>query len=143
MKKYVLDKVLVPVFGLGILFAGYALDVWSRKTMILVLVYLSAGFCILYWRVLILPLDLIFGKRRAQGFFLEMAKSERAEWNPKKSICTWRFVIDNKPCNLVVPRISSAEELEAMKTPPDNQLIWITYYRFSHLLLGFDETNDE
>lgn len=138
MKKYIFDHLLVSLIGLGII-----IYLWLHQIPVLTFIFelmtvLSwIGLC---WRVLILPLDLFHGKVEKTVYF--SGQSQIKEYETFKRYCfKWKFYYGrNQTISLLVPASVKKDELELIQCPKKDVPIRITYYRFSKILIKWEQT---
>lgn len=137
MKKYIIDQLTLPVFSLiVILVAVICFDSVAFVVIALIMLVLS---CILCYRILLLPLDLIYGKCEADVKFSRQFVLMHYHTDPKLNVCIWRFYKSKKKLDLVNPFLKKRDEIVFSKTPPKDQTIKIYYYKYSKILCSWTE----
>ena len=137
MKKYIVDRLLFLMVGIGII-----IYIWFYQIPVFTFIFgfmavLSwVGLC---WRILILPLDLVHGKVEKTVYF--SSQSQIQEYESFRRYCfVWNFHYgSNQKISLLVPVSIKKEELDLIEYPKKNVPIKVTYYRYSKILIHWEE----
>lgn len=136
MRKYIIDRVLFALVGLWIILHlpqayGPIFTVISESIVIVSLGYLCR-------RLWVLPLDLITGKNEKIVHFCGLVNICEYEFSRKRCCCLWKFQDNNKTFKLLNPVSAEREKILAMKQPPKDRKIKITYFRYSKILCSWE-----
>ena len=137
MKKYIIDRLIFLLAGIGIMigipfFCGSIFTIFFETMTVLAWI----GLC---WRMIILPLDLLCGKEEKTVYFSRQQQIEKYEFF-KKYCFEWAFHYDgNKKITLLVPISVKKEEIASIQCPKKDVPVKITYYRFSKILIDWDQ----
>lgn len=137
MKKYIVDKLLFLLTGIGIMIA---IPFFCGPIFTIIFETITAlswiGLC---WRILVLPLDLLCGKEEKTVYFSRQQDLEEYEFF-KRNCFEWVFHYGgNQKITLLVPVSIKKENLASIKCPKKNAPIKITYYRFSKILIDWEQ----
>ena len=142
MKKYIADKLILIILGIAfILYFSYTFKFIIALLLDIAIIVLWGLLC---KDVLLLPLDVILGKKCKQVYFSSQADVVSYEFFKRYAV-TWNFRFGEKDLiRLLYPISVTKEELSSIKKPLNDQKVIIEYYRFSKILLGWKsvETND-
>ena len=136
MKRFLIDRLLFLMAGIIIMvLIPY---VWKHDFMwpFEILVALSWGY--LCRRILLLPLDLFFGKITQSAYFSCPCGNEYLEFISGSYCYIWKFYYgDNKTLKLLIPSIVSRNTEDKPIFPQKDRKLAITYFRFSKVLLSW------
>ena len=139
MKKYIIDKLLFLLAGIGIMvaipyFCGPVFTIIFETITVLSWI----GLC---WRVIVLPLDFLRGKEIKTVYFSRQQQLEGYELF-KRYCFEWVFHYGgDQKITLFVPASAKKEELTSIECPKKDVPIRITYYRFSKILIDWERVN--
>ena len=139
VKKYIIDQMIQLVFFgvVGVVFYHTTSDILWVMLAIEVLIVCSCSY--LLRRVLVFPLDLLFGCIEKDVFFSQICNIEKYEFFKSKCYCEWYFYFASKSTlTLLVPVCQTREEILQMDTPSTNQKVRIRYYRYSKILHSWE-----
>lgn len=141
MKKYIVDQLSLPVAA----FLSFLISVFCiHRTVVCVVTALFLMLsCILCYRVLVLPLDLICGKQKACVQFSRQYVSAKYYTEPKAAVCTWCFYEVNKKTDLINPYLIQAMPSDDERFPPKDKEIIIYYYKYSKLFCFWEPVVEE
>ena len=141
MKKYFLDQLLF--LTIGIVMAIIIPFLWDSKMVTILEIVVILSWTYLCRRILILPIDFIVGKLTKTVYFSALCRVEPYEFYKGKYCCKWKFYYgSNKTLTLLVPVALTREELSTMPKPDNSAKVRITYFRFSKILLDWDQSGD-
>ena len=141
MKKYIIDRLVLLALGICFMIytpysAGPIFTIIGEITLIL-------SFGILCHRVLLLPLDLIVGKKQAVVYFGYQYCVEDGEMITRKHFVEWKFYYgSNQKICLLAPYAIPKDTLMHPTTPARDQKVKITYYRYSKILCHWEPADD-
>lgn len=136
MKKFLIDQVLFLIAGIGIMICIPLLCGPIFTIVFEVVVAISWGY--LCRRILLVPLDLFYGKVMRNGYFATQLCTFDCEFYKGVHCPEWKFFYENKPLVLLVPMATTIEEIRKIECPPKNVKLRITYFRFSKILLSYE-----
>lgn len=140
MGKYIIDQMIFAVVGVGIIMYTPQMCSPIFTIWVEILVALSWGY--LCRRLLLLPFDLIIGRKTKIVYFSRQTQTflDYYEFFRGKYYCYWRFYYNkNSMMELLVPIAATKEEILAMKLPLVNRKVEINYYQFSKILCAWKE----
>ena len=137
MKKYIVDQLIFLLAGIGIMIT---IPFFCGPIFTMIFEAITAlswiGLC---WRIIVLPLDLLREKEEKTVYFSKQQQFERYE-TFKRYCFEWVFHYGgNQKITLLVPASVKKEELKAIECPKKNVPIKITYYRFSKILIDWEQ----
>lgn len=141
MKKYIIDRLVLLALGICFMIytpysAGPIFTIIGEITLIL-------SFGILCHRVLLLPLDLIVGKKQAVVYFSYQYCVEDGEMITRKHFVEWKFYYgSNQKICLLAPYAIPEGGILHLTTPARDQKVKITYYRYSKILCHWEPADD-
>lgn len=136
MKKFLIDQVLFLIVGIGIMICIPLLCGPIFTAVFEVVVAISWGY--LCRRILLVPLDLLYGKAMRDGYFVTQFCTYACEFYKGVHYPEWEFLYENKSLVLLVPMAVAIEEIHKIECPPKNVKLRITYFRFSKILLSYE-----
>ncbi|MGN0492058.1 MAG: hypothetical protein ACI4F7_00265 [Acutalibacteraceae bacterium] len=136
MKKYLIDQAMFLIAGIGAMICIPFLCGPIFTFVFEVLVAISWGY--LCRRVLLLPLDLLFGKVTDNAYFATQLGLADYEFHKGKHCPEWKFTCGNKTLILLVPMAATKEAIMELKQPKKDEKLKITYFRFSKILLSYE-----
>lgn len=135
MKLYLFDRALYLLAGVLILIVSFIFFPPILAVIVGVLVFAFWG--IICYRLVLLPVDLAFGRKTELLYFSTQLCLEELEFFKKKYICSWKFH-NNKNLILIVPLSYSKEQIAQIIYPPHDRLLRVTYYPLSKILISYD-----
>lgn len=134
MKRFFLDQILMLLIGVGLICVNF---VFHLGYTVLTVIF-AAVVIYLCRRILLLPLDLCFGRTEQSGFCMGRT-AERCDVFSRNYYFHFQFNVTNRQKHgrrlwLILPIALPEKELRLMETPPENKMVTVVYYRFSHLL---------
>ena len=146
MKYFLMDKALEFLLVL-------ALDIWylihitnhlqdlPLYGFIILLIFgllLLVGIGYLCRKLLLFPVDLLFGKMTQIAFFYHGCLQDDYEFFRK--VCCFNYVFGNGKENisLIFPTTCPVSEKDNIDDPPKNKRLIISYYRFSKILISWE-----
>ena len=138
MKKYILDQigVLAIAVGLACIFPRMCRYHFWPTFVLEVMLLPSSGY--LCRRILVLPLDIVIGKRMKVVYFSRVCNVENYEFFPKRYHCEWRFYSSEGTLKVLVPVALSKEEIQSMHRPKADQKVKVCYYPYSKILCSWE-----
>ncbi|MCH5278423.1 MAG: hypothetical protein J1E60_01390 [Christensenellaceae bacterium] len=136
MLIYLLDQALLLIVGVGIIIG--IPHFWGPvMTLILEsLTILSWGY--LCRRILLLPIDLLCGRRAKQVHLVSQQVIDDYEFFRRRCSVEWKLYFGSKGKMFVlVPASAKRKEIDLIKRSQKDEYISITYYRFSKILLDW------
>lgn len=140
MRKFLIDQtqLLIPHIFIGV---ALLLGAWFSDDFRVELIMLTSGvvvifsMCIRCKYLLLLPLDMLIGKKTDVVYFSKVCGGINLEFN-KELICPeWCFYCcADKKMQLLLPVSLPKDKLKAMIIPAKDQKLSITYYKLSGLL---------
>ena len=141
MKKYIIDRLVLLAWGIWAMIytpnrAGPIFTIIGEMMAIFIIVV----FC---HRILLLPLDLIVGKKQAVVYFSLNYWGAGGETITRKQFAEWKFYYgSNQQIRLLVPYAVPEGKILDLTTPARNQKVKITYYRYSKILCHWEPADD-
>ncbi len=139
MRKYLIDQVLFLIAGIGIMICIPFLCGPIFTFVFEIAVAISWGY--LCRRVLLFPLDLLFGKVTSNVYFATQLGLVDYEFRKGRHCPEWKFTSGNKTLVLLVPMAATLEEILKLEQPKKDEKLRITYFRFSKILLDISFLN--
>ena len=143
MKKYIVDKLLMSLFGVGIIVGASVPGVFGPISALVIKAIAVLVFGSLSWQALVLPLDIIIGEEKKSVCFSTVNLVEQYEFFRRLYCCTWRFYEANNVIDLIVPASLPKAGVMSMECPPKDEKIEIRYYHFSKILIGWDKVKEK
>lgn len=137
MRKYLVDQLLFLIAWIGIMICIPLLCGPIFTFILETMVAISWGY--LCRRILLLPFDLLFGKVTRSVYFASQACIDDCEFYINRHCPEWRFYYENKTLILLIPMVATMEVICKRERPKTNAKLSITYFRFSKILLGYDQ----
>lgn len=140
MIKFIIDKIL---YIMGYTIIGIAGGIALKKSIMSV-VLLEAGFILgmIYFGYILIPLDIVIGKKTECVRFLSLNHFCNDEVFKHTFYRELRFIKnDDTKLFLKVPESLEEEETEKVEYPPERIKLEVSYYRFSKILIGWKEVN--
>lgn len=139
MRKYLIDQIIFLIVGIGIMIC---LPHFCGPIFTLVFEVMAALSCGYLCRsVLLLPLDLLYGKVTHDAYFANQCGIENYEFYKGKYCIELKFYYgNNQTLMLLAPDVTPEEKLCSMKLPDKDKKLIITYFRFSKILLNWEYT---
>lgn len=109
--------------------------IWFTIILECVLIFTWGILC---RRVIVLPLDILKGKKEEIYYFTRMCNVENYEFFRKKYYCEWHLRSSQKSITILVPVCLSEEDIFECEKPTVNQKIKIKYYSFSKILCSWE-----
>ena len=137
MKKLLIDQALFLVISIVILmciplFCGPIISLLFEFSGMLCSGYLCR-------RILLLPIDLIWGYVSREVYYSSQCGIEDLEFFRNTNYPVWKFCLgNNQTLTLLVPASFRLDEINTITFPPKKKKIRITYFRFSKILLKWD-----
>lgn len=136
MKRFLIDRLLFLMAGIVIMVLIPL--IWNSDFALLleILVILSWGY--LCRRILLLPLDLLFGKVTQSVYFAGQCGIEDLELIRGVHCYIWKFYYeDNKTLKLLVPFVVSRNTGNKPILPQKDGKLEVTYFRLSKILFSW------
>lgn len=138
MKKYLLDQIGTMTI---ILVLATALHFSTKNHKVLAMV-LDVGLLIPYGylcrRMLLLPLDLLFGKKTEILYFSRMSNIQEYELFSNQCCCLWQFYSSTGTVKLLVPASVPYSKILELDKPKTDQKVRICYYPYSKILYSWE-----
>ena len=141
MKKYIVDQLSLPIAAF-LSFLVSVLCIHRGAVYVVTAVFLILS-CVLCYRVLVLPLDLICGKQKACVQFSRQYVSAKYHTEPKLVVCTWCFHDLNKKIDLINPYLTQPMASDDVRFPPKDKEIIIYYYKYSKLFCFWEPIDEK
>ena len=136
MRKYIIDQVMFLAAGIGIMIC--IPHICGPKITLLLEALTAISWGYLCRRILLLPMDILCGKVTQNVYFSAQMCLEDLEFFKRKYCPEWKFVYQNKTLLLLVPIAADMDELQKIEQPRKDEIIRITYFRFSKILLSYE-----
>lgn len=138
IKKLIIDQVLILAAFIAFMTAFRIL--WGPVNAV-VLGIVSILPCVyLCRRILLLPLDLISGEVSQTAYFAVQQGSESLKFFKGTAYWEWKFYFgDHQILLLLVPVAAEGKEEFKIVQPPKDAKLKITYFRFSKILLEWEQ----
>ena len=142
MKKIVIDKLLILAFC-WLLAVVYCV-IFPNPTSTILSICLCISSIVFSFRVLLMPIDYLFGKVTETAYFSATTGRKWIESFPKSYCVEWKFYSGkNRTLILLNPEVHSFENIFDCPTPPKDKKVKITYLRLSRFLLCWSEENED
>lgn len=137
MRKYLIDQIIFLIVGIGVMIC---LPRFCGPILTLVFEVMAApSWVFLCRRILLLPLDLLYGKVTHNAYFATQCGIEYYEFYKGKYCIELKFYYGkNQTLMLLASDATPEEELCSMKLPDKDKKLIITYFRFSKILLDWE-----
>lgn len=137
MKRYVLDQLFVACVGIVAVIVIPQLFELQVAIFLEVVVLLIYGY--LCRRLILLPYDILHGKKNMTVYYGSQVCVENYEFFSKTHCVIWKFYFGcNEKIQLLVPDAVSKDG-HIIKHPPDkNQRVKITYYKQSRIMCKWE-----
>ena len=134
MREYIFDQILVLIIGLCVV---CLLPTFCGPIFTLVF-EMIAVFC--WWmlckRVLLLPLDLILGKKVDLLYFSNYQNVDKLELFRNKYYFEWKFYThDKQSVVLINPHVFPEENIHSQQSLAEDKLLEVHYYRLSKIMV--------
>lgn len=142
MKKFLIDIglfLLIQVILIFIIpFLGFKSYAFGIVVIILFELMLLVGVCIIGKPLFLFPIDLSKGKITQKCYFDSCLAVREYNMLRKGCVCLLCFTNVGETINLWFPSSRKIKELTDNDLPPVNQLLTITYYPYSKILLSWE-----
>lgn len=136
MKKFLIDQALFLILGIAIMISIPYFCGPIFTFLFEILVILFWGF--LCRRLILIPIDFVAGRVTRAVYFATQCGIDEYEFHKGRFFCEWKFYYgSNQTLYLLVPICATKEDLAKMSLPKQDEKIWITYFRFSKILLNW------
>jgi len=138
MKQYVKDQIgVLVIISILVLFLFLVSrqQFWPLFILGLALMVTYGYLC---RRVLLLPLDLLVGKKTETLYFSRMCNINNYELFSEDYYCEWRFYSSKGTVKVLVPVAMSMEESQNMDRPRTDQRVRVCYYKHSKILVSWE-----
>lgn len=138
MKKFIIDQILFLATGIAAMislpfFCGPFFTLFFEIVCLICLGYLCR-------RILLLPLDLISGKVSQTAYFACHGLGESLDFYKNTAYWEWKFYFGNdQRLILLAPIAATKKEDYKIVQPPKDVKLKITYFRFSKILLEWEQ----
>lgn len=134
MKNYFLDRLLLMnLLILGCVLSWIVFPAPEALSSSIILFVCLVIFC---KRILLVPVDLLAGKRTKIVYFSTVLGGEQLRFNSKYHCSLWKFYYGSKSTIVLLNRdVKRNYDVFGCKTPPQNKKIKITYWKYSGILL--------
>ncbi len=139
MKKYILDKIIVLLFGL---FSSIFLFVYIHGPwfiMVPITAFIVYIFVKLSRNVALIPIDCILGVREGYMFFVSCVNRYDNEIFYETYYREFKFIYGgNDKLFLIIPEALSIEESYKSELPPIKTKLKVRYYKLSKVLISWE-----
>ena len=141
MKKYIIDRLVLLAWGIwAMIYTPYRAGPIFTIIGEMMAIFIIVVFC---HRILLLPLDLIVGKKQAVVYFSYQYCVEDGEMITRKHFVEWKFYYgSNQKICLLAPYAIPEGGILHLTTPARDQKVKITYYRYSKILCHWEPADD-
>lgn len=130
---------LFLIAGISCMF--YVSAVFGPTTSFVIDCLVVVAWGVLCKPVLLLPFDLILGQKTETCLFSRHIIYGRYDFFRNRYYCTWRFYAKNEKIDLIVPASLKRADILSLAEPPKDQILEITYFRFSKILYSWERKN--
>ena len=142
MKKYFIDQALI--LSIGICCFGYLCYLGSHPFVTILKILIAFIWLFLCRRLLLIPLDLLFGAKKKIVYFSTAIISYKCEFCKKSYCYEWKFHYDKKgKLKLLIPKVLKEQDVLDLEPPPKNTPIEITYFKFSKILYKYKISSNQ
>ena len=140
IKRYVLYHIAFILLCCILLMLGFHL--YDPGTAIFAAALIGFSMICFCWRVLALPLDLLAGSVTKELFFSSQSSEPGVFFPRQLGYTAWKFYRGgSETITLLVLAEWSAVKEERIQAPPKDRRLTVKYYRFSKILLCWNEQN--
>lgn len=136
MKLYLLDRTLYLFTGILLVIGSCIYFPTVLAVIAVILIVLSWG--IICYPLVLLPLDLVLGKRTEMFHFSTQLCLDELEFFKKRYTCSWKFWNNKKQLVLIVPLSYTQEQIDQISHPPRDRLLRVTYYPCSKIMISWE-----
>ena len=139
VKNYVVDRLLIVAFYVFLCVLSWI--IFDRATAIVITITSCMGSVLMCYRVLLIPIDLLIGRKTEYAIFLRIVGVERIEVSTKSYCMEWKFDSENhNTLYLLNPEAYSFEDVYDCPFPDKERKTKISYLKLSKILLSwFDD----
>lgn len=139
-KTIFIDQIIFLAIGVGVMICLPLICGPIFTVLLELAVATSWGY--LCRRVLLYPLDLLFGSNKCFAYFATHIGVVECEFRKRKCCPEWKFRLNNENIVLMVPILTTLNDINKIEYPPKDEKLEITYLRFSKILLSFKVVSD-
>lgn len=137
MKKFLVDQAVFLAFGIVIMI--FAPFLYNPIVVAFAEVITAFSWGLLCRRLILLPFDMLSGKKKKKVHFACQGTVQKLEFFKKLYCCEWKFYYGaNGVMTLLVPEAVTESEMSGRKHPERDMKVVITYYRLSKILCGWE-----
>ena len=142
MKKYILDKIILLLFGLFsiVFFFWYLRECWLvlvPLTLLIIYIYTNKN-------LVFLPIDLIVGEKKEYMYFVSCSERIDNEIFNDTYYREFKFIYGgNNKEFLIIPEALTIEESYKSELPPTKVKLEVCYYKLSRVLISWKELEGE
>ncbi|MBQ7005117.1 MAG: hypothetical protein IJN68_01650 [Clostridia bacterium] len=139
MRKYIFDRFIFLIFGIA--FCCYFICKFELLIALLLDVVVIVTFGKLCKPILLLPFDLLIGKKQKEAYFSSQTSIEEYEFFKNRNSVKWKFRYgENDVIELLYPLSINKKEIPNIKRPLSDQKVIIEYFEFSKILIRWQLT---
>lgn len=144
MKKYIIDKIIVLLFGLFSIVFLFIYIHGPLFIMVPIMIFIAYVFVKLSKNVAFIPIDCILGAREEYMFFVSCVNRYDNEIFNETYYRELKFIYGgNDKLFLIIPEAISIEESYKSELPPTKTKLKVRYYKLSKLLISWEEFDGE
>lgn len=144
MKKYILDKIIILLFGL---FSSIFLFIYIHGPwfiMVPITAFIVYVFVKSSRNVALIPIDHILGVREGYMFFVSCVNRYDNEIFNETYYRELKFIYGgNSKLFLIIPEALSIEESYRSELPPEKTKLKVRYYKLSKVLISWEDLEGE